>query len=191
MAMVPFSSSGLRDFSSSLEKVNVALRDEKERPLASCLQDGRKWMDFREVLTSLTIPDYGGLCDSCQKNGGINRSVRDRMIPICDRCHEDQEAGRFLPHSDFVAFYEGPEGGFHLPFGSYELLESLENFGGNPYLILSMGGYKDAPASLPVVSGFRARYVPRNSNGDIIDFRISNGTTYLVTGPRQIRSKNA
>jgi len=170
IATASFSDAGLRDFSTSLEKVNLALRDEKERPLASCLQSGKKWTDFREVLAPLAIPDNGGLCDSCQRNGGIMRSVRDRMIPVCDRCHEDQEAGRFLPHSEFVAFYEGSEGRFHLPFGSYDLLESLDKFYGNPYLILSLEGYKDSPAGLPLVSGFRSRYVPRNSYGDIKTF---------------------
>ncbi|OGP45801.1 MAG: type III-A CRISPR-associated protein Cas10/Csm1 [Deltaproteobacteria bacterium RBG_13_51_10] len=170
IATATFSDAGLRDFSTSLEKVNLALRDEKERPLASCLQSGKKWTDFREVLAPLAIPDNGGLCDSCQRNGGIMRSVRDRMIPVCDRCHEDQEAGRFLPHSEFVAFYEGFEGRFHLPFGSYDLLESLDKFYGNPYLILSLEGYKDSPAGLPLVSGFRSRYVPRNSYGDIKTF---------------------
>lgn len=170
IATATFSAAGLRDFSSSLEKVNLALRDEKEKPLASCLQSGKKWTDFREVLAPLAIPDNGGLCDSCQRNGGTMRSVRERMIPVCDRCHEDQEAGRFLPQSEFVAFYEGADGRFHLPFGSYELMESLDKVQGNPYLILSMEGYKDAPAGLPLVSSFRARYVPRNSYGDIKTF---------------------
>jgi len=36
----------------------------------------------------------------------------------------------------------------------------------------------DYPYAANVIAGF-------------IGFRISNGTTYLVTGPRQIRSKNA
>lgn len=170
VATTTFPASDLRDFSSSLEKVNFSLRDEKERPLASRLQSGKKWTDFLEVLAPLAIPDNGGLCDSCQKNGAIMRPVRNRMMPVCDRCHEDQEAGRFLPQSEFVAFYEGADGRFHLPFGSYELIESLDKFYGEAYVLLSIEGYKDAPAGLPLFSSFRARYVPRNSYGDIKTF---------------------
>ncbi|NWF53681.1 MAG: type III-A CRISPR-associated protein Cas10/Csm1, partial [Syntrophaceae bacterium] len=112
IASVPISVGGLKDFSSSLDEASEALRREKEKPLKSFLQAGGKWIDFGEILEPLAIPDEGGLCDSCQKNGGVMRDVRGKPVPVCDRCHEDQEIGRILPKARFVAFYGGKEGCF-------------------------------------------------------------------------------
>jgi len=170
IASIPISAAGLKDFSSSLEEANRALRNEKEKPLASYLQAGNKWADFGEVLKPLTIPEGGGLCDSCQKNGGVMREVRGKSVPICDQCYEHQEVGRILPKAEFVAFYEGTQGQFAIPFGSYDLVESLGKINGNPFLILSLDGYKDVPSTIPLVSAFRARYIPRNSFGDVKTF---------------------
>jgi len=170
VAMIPLPYEGLKDFSYSLERVNSALRIEKETPLASCLQKEKDWVDFQEVLKQLKIPDNGGLCDSCQMDGGPMRSVRDKMVPVCDRCYEDQEVGRFLPRSKFVSFFDGQEGRFHLPFGTYDLIESPEFLKEKPYLFLSLVGYEDVSENIPLVSGFRARYVPRDADGDVRPF---------------------
>jgi len=89
-----------------------------------------------------------GLCDSCQKNAAIMREVRGKPIPICDLCHENQEVGRVLPKTQFVAFMRGARAIWY-SLGSYELVESLERFNGNPLLILSLDGYKDVPPAFP------------------------------------------
>ena len=170
LAVVPLAKGGLRDFSASLETVNSALREEKERPLASSLQPSQKWVDFGGILQNLEIPESGGLCDSCQKNGGPLRSVRDKMVPICDRCNEDQEVGRVLPRSKYVAFYEGEDGYFSLPFGSFELIEDPAKLRNKPYMVFSMDGFADVPGNMPFVSGFRARFVPHDENGNIFTF---------------------
>lgn len=170
MAVAPLATSGLRDFSASLQEVNSALREEKEKPLAPCLQKSQRWADFREILQHLEIPENGGLCDSCQRNGGPLRPVRERMVPVCDRCNEDQEVGRILPRSKYIAFYEGDEGHFSLPFGTFELIEESSKLRGSPYMVLSMDGFSNVSGDIPFAFGFRARYVPHDDHGDILTF---------------------
>ncbi len=170
LTAAPLGKDGLKDFSASLETINSALREEKEKPLASSLQTSHKWADFGGILHHLEIPGNGGLCDSCQKNGGPLRSVRDKMVPICDRCNEDQEVGKILPRSKYVAFYEGEDGCFSLPFGTFELIDEPVKLWGKPYMVFSMDGFANVSGSIPFVSGFRARYVPHDRNGNIFTF---------------------
>ncbi len=170
LAEVPLAKSGLEDFSASMEKVNSALREEKERPLASCLQQSNKWVDFGGVLQPLEIPENGGICDSCQRNGGPLMPVRDKMVPICDRCDEDQEVGRVLLRSKYIAFYEGKDGPYSLPFGTFDLIEDTTSLHKKPYMVFSMGGIANVPGDIPFVSGFKARYVPQDKEGNILTF---------------------
>lgn len=170
LAFVPLTTSDLRDFSTSLQKVNFALREEKEKPLTSCLQGSNKWVDFRITLQHFEIPEKGGLCDSCQKNGGPLRPVRDKMVPICDRCNGDQELGRILPRSKYIAFYDGDEGRFSLPFGTFELTEEPARLRGDPYMVLSMQGFSEVSEEMPFAFGFRVRYIPQDDRGEILTF---------------------
>ena len=169
-AMISSSYSGLRDFSLSLDQVSSALWEAKSRPLLSCLQHSGRWVAFEDLIDHLEIPEDGGLCDSCQKHGGPMRQVRDKLVPICDRCHEDQEVGRLLTRSKFIAFYEKGNGRFALPFGSYDLLSSANALQGEPYLVLCLQEYPDLPGNIPLTAVFRSRYVPHHEDGDIKTF---------------------
>ncbi|OGP89561.1 MAG: type III-A CRISPR-associated protein Cas10/Csm1 [Deltaproteobacteria bacterium RBG_16_47_11] len=170
IAAISLQREDLKDFSHSLYRVNSALREGKETPLRSCLQNSQGWAEFHGLLRQMEIPANGGLCDSCQRDAGEMRFVRDKQVPVCDGCHEDQEVGGILPRSKYIAFFERGEGQFTLPFGTYDLMDSVEALQGDPYLVLSMDGYLDAPSNIPLISGFRARYVPRNDNGEILTF---------------------
>jgi CRISPR-associated protein Csm1 len=170
LAFVPLTKEDLGDFSASLQKVNAALREEKEKPLSSCLQGAGKWVDFRETLKHFEIPEKGGLCDSCQKNGGPLRPVRDKMVPICDQCNVDQELGKILPLSKYIAFYDDDQGRFYLPFGTFELTEDPSKLRSDPYMVLSMGGFSDVSEKTPLAFGFRVRYIPRDDRGELLTF---------------------
>ena len=170
LAMIPLAKDRLKDFSESIERVNFTLRKEKERPLTSCLQNSHGWVDLGQTLQPLEIPAGGGLCDSCQKNGAPLRNVRDRTVPICDRCYEDQDVGRLLPRSKFIAFFDGDTGRFSLPFGTFDLVEDLTSVKGKPHMVFSMGGFSESQGNLPLTCGFRARYIPQGKGGEILTF---------------------
>ncbi|MCX7600109.1 MAG: type III-A CRISPR-associated protein Cas10/Csm1 [Armatimonadetes bacterium] len=168
IAMLPISRAALSDFGTVVQRLWVELEKSKATPLAGFLTDADGWREQEFVLPPLPVAETGGLCSSCRRQAGHLRPMRDRQVPLCDRCFQDAETGAALVRGRFVAFWFDDSG--RLPFGNFRILETEEQVPQNAYLALDLSGNCGRLPHTPVVGRYIARHVPRDEDGSIMEF---------------------
>jgi len=163
MASLGITRNELRFFSDCTMRLLVALGEEKNRPGAGLLSDSGGWTEQQFLLRQVAIGEDAALCPSCRARPAVQGA-------LCTDCEADARRGQLLPKARFVAFYSGRAGASEAPMGSYQLAPAHDGLAAPMTLVLDMDGLPAAPSSLPLVSAYKARYVPRNPDGDVTTF---------------------
>lgn len=168
LAVLAIERDALCDFGATLDKLRFELEKSKATPLSGLLRDEDGWSEDAFLLPALPVAETGGLCNSCQRRAGRLQQVRDRQVPLCDRCFEDAKTGAELVRGRFIAFSFEDSG--RLPFGSYNIVETEDRIPEEAYLAVDLfGGGGELPHT-PVVGRYVARHVPRDEDGSITEF---------------------
>ncbi len=171
MAVLPCSGKELKDYPTALSSLHARLNDEKLRPLRSyLLREGPKWDQEAFVLGPILDATVGeGLCIVCQKKGGLPNANGET---VCTSCSWDAGMGGALPGTGVVAFYDRKQAteGWRLPFGSVHFARSPDAVEGSPFLVMGLDGFYHDRTNLPLVPGYRARHVPIDVHGNVLEF---------------------
>lgn len=167
VASIACNQDDLGAFSSTLSRVNQALREERNQGGRSVLIHNARWAEQRFLLPPANLRD--GLCVCCGRNGGTLRQIRDEVEPVCDTCEDDAQIGRRLPSARYLACYFDGTGDYEGPLGRYSLCS--ERIPGRPTLIIDMDRSAESPPdAAPVVGQWWSRCVPRNPDGAVTPF---------------------
>jgi len=161
IASMPMTRPDLKRFSSATARLLAALADEKNRPGAGLLADDTGWAEQRFVLPFTFSGE--DRCESCRARPASSEG-------LCTVCRADADRGGLLPNSRLAAFYPDDAGGSDAPAGSYHLASDEAALPAPPELAVAMDGRPATDPSLPLVSAYKARRVPRNDRGDVATF---------------------
>lgn len=154
IANIEMNGKDFQNYSIKLDEINDKLDFEKNK----------KYNNFL-INKNIIEKDYkeGVICKICKKQWAKN------IDEECKKCKEDENIGRWLPNTKFIAFYnENPKNSKKLEFfekekiyvSFYENEIELKNIGGKPFLVLNL---KNSEILKNYPSGFKyyAGYIPR------------------------------
>jgi len=162
-----------------LTELDDALAQRKVRKLQSVLIQNEQWLPER---FENPWPPQGEVsaCQSCRKIPA-RKPDRESDARLCEHCDKDKKFGRQLAAARWIAYFHGEiaDGDNVLRFFdgaetySIAVYDNLPlSFTNPPLFVESIGVAPQEPArvSAPFVERFLANYVPRDEQGEILDF---------------------
>ncbi len=154
------------NFPIAKERADEALSLQKQKPLQRVF-----FLDADTFLRpELILVGEQALCDSCGRNPADPIREDEETHYICPSCLRDREEGRRLTNAKFVSFIETGASVARLPFFDYALLDDATRISESTFTLLSFGAVQNADSNAPLLPFRQARYVPRDADGDVLEF---------------------
>jgi CRISPR-associated protein Csm1 len=151
--------------------LNGRLREARDRAGEAVLTTDNDWREDAFVLPAIRFADGEHLCGCCGKRAGRPDEASRPETAVCPHCAAEEQIGRILPRSRYIAFFGDRQRGRPAPLGSFELLAASGGVAENAQLVVDLDGVGEGPEELPSVGGFRSRFIPHDAQtGAVVMF---------------------
>ena len=168
MSWMEVSKDDIKDFPSTLDKINEKLNAASFRGLKS-FQQNNKWMEDKWTRPGYS-DKYEGLCKSCHSNKIAKNIIPGETEDLCENCSKDREIGKQLVKSKFQVFDTKQSLKFKLPFLSYNLLKEMTEPDNKSDLVIEFRGELQSKYDTPYFTILKNNWVPRDEDNNVREF---------------------